>query len=234
MTNKLQDASTGVVDLPDDDANTIERMLDYLYKGTYDDGCALKLSTPIPLPMPRPNITHPSIPPPPLPPKNLPNKTAKTTKTAKTPKPSKGPSGFTPTNRLSQTPIRSPTPASIITPCPTPPPRPASPVPLSDALLSNVLVYILAEKYEIPTLKMLAARKYEKVMPLEWDNVYGSFIASLSLMYAQTPATDRVLKDIAVAFVHTKAGELAEKEGFVSFYLFLFLIWSRAMMGMQS
>jgi hypothetical protein len=116
---------------------------------------------------------------------------------------------------------RPSTPATTTSSSSTPPLSTVSPFAApSSVLLSNALVYVLAEKYNIPTLKRLAAQKYEKVLPQEWDNVSSSLIKSLSLMYSQTAASDRMLKDIAVGFAHSKAKDLAEKEEFVRLPVF--------------
>ncbi|KAL8748348.1 MAG: hypothetical protein Q9184_007371 [Pyrenodesmia sp. 2 TL-2023] len=62
------------------------------------------------------------------------------------------------------------------------------------ALMNNVLVYALAEKYDIQSLKDLAKEKFELRSATPWEE--DNLIAVAELVYTATPATDRGLRDV--------------------------------------
>jgi hypothetical protein len=81
-------------------------------------------------------------------------------------------------------------------------------------LLTLVLqAYIIADKYDIPSLKEVARAKYEHIVEKNWED--ASFIWSLKWMYDKTPQSDRALKDIAIKTAAAHAAELMATKGFV-------------------
>ncbi|KAL8734282.1 MAG: hypothetical protein Q9181_003249 [Wetmoreana brouardii] len=62
------------------------------------------------------------------------------------------------------------------------------------APLNNVLVYALAEKYDIQTLKILSQAKFRSCSQEEWND--DDILTVLQLIYETTPGTDRGLRDI--------------------------------------
>lgn len=63
-------------------------------------------------------------------------------------------------------------------------------------LLLNVKLYIMADRYDVQPLKVLAKTKYEQIIGNAWNDV--SFAASLKMLYDETLESDRLMKDIAV------------------------------------
>ncbi|KAL8920631.1 MAG: hypothetical protein Q9208_006113 [Pyrenodesmia sp. 3 TL-2023] len=64
------------------------------------------------------------------------------------------------------------------------------------ALTNNVLVYALAEKYDIQPLKDLAKEKFELRSATPWED--DDLVAVTELVHNVTPATDRGLRDLTV------------------------------------
>lgn len=60
--------------------------------------------------------------------------------------------------------------------------------------LNNVLVYAVADKYDIPELKELAKRKFHALMKDEWSDV--EFEAVRDAIFGTTPSQDKGLRDI--------------------------------------
>lgn len=85
----------------------------------------------------------------------------------------------------------------------------------SQALITAVKVYIIADKYDITPLKLLSKKKYETLLPLHWNS--NSFTESLRLIYYETPEGDRLLKDVAINFAGGKCRELMDRGEYVSF-----------------
>jgi ribosomal protein S27AE len=84
----------------------------------------------------------------------------------------------------------------------------------SKALVTAVKVYIIADKYDIPPLKLLSATKYRALLPLHWNS--NSFTESLQIIFNGTTENDRLLKDVAVNFAGRKSKELMDRGEFVS------------------
>jgi hypothetical protein len=76
----------------------------------------------------------------------------------------------------------------------------------SQDLIVHTGVYISAEKWDIPALKKLAAKKFEDALPLEGKT--SSFAESLCLMFEETPENDRLLKHVALKFAGNNYKEL--------------------------
>lgn len=65
-------------------------------------------------------------------------------------------------------------------------------------LIVNTKIYICAEKWDIPKLKTLSAKKFKAHLAREGNS--SSFSSSLGLMYEETPENDRLLKDVAIKY----------------------------------
>ena len=70
----------------------------------------------------------------------------------------------------------------------------------------NVLVYAMAEKFQIPPLKKLAAQKFEKLIGTQWDR--DTFPAIIRAVYESTPRGDRGLRDVVVKTVAAHTAQL--------------------------
>lgn len=81
------------------------------------------------------------------------------------------------------------------------------------ALLLNARIYVIAELYDVPSLKELAKEKYAELVPTEWNN--PTFVATLKLMYENTPESDRWLKDVAINAAADNVRELVDCGEFV-------------------
>ena len=91
-----------------------------------------------------------------------------------------------------------------------------------ETLLNHTKVYIIANKYDIQELKLVAAFKFgESLIALSKlpGPALGSstYIPALRLMYDETPESDRILKDSAVKFAVEQAKKLVGVEGFAKF-----------------
>jgi len=62
-------------------------------------------------------------------------------------------------------------------------------------------------------LKTLAKEKYKSAVSTAWN--YSSFISSLKLLYAETPESDRLLKDVAIQAAADHVEELVKSSDFV-------------------
>jgi len=79
-------------------------------------------------------------------------------------------------------------------------------------LLSSPPCYIIADKYDVPSLKELAKSKYKTALAAEWNN--PSFATSLRLMYEGTAESDRALKHIAICAASSHLKELRDRGEF--------------------
>jgi len=81
------------------------------------------------------------------------------------------------------------------------------------SLLANAKVYIIADRYDIPDLKLAAMKKYQAAEPTEWNST--SFSASMQLVYDNTPETGTLRAVIAnTAASHIR--ELVDRGEFVT------------------
>ncbi len=85
-----------------------------------------------------------------------------------------------------------------------PPVSPSEKVSLS-ALLNNVLVYALAEKYDIQPLKEVAHQKFKHRAAYEWFD--EEIVTVLREVYAATPANDTLLRNA----IHEVCDRYADK-----------------------
>jgi hypothetical protein len=74
----------------------------------------------------------------------------------------------------------------------------------ASSLLVNAKAYIIADKYNIQLLKEWAVTKYKEVLMETWNST--SFIESATLVFENTPESDRMLREVII----WKAGENAK------------------------
>lgn len=86
--------------------------------------------------------------------------------------------------------------------------------PQTDLLMQSVKIYVIGEKYDIPTLKHYAKWKFDDAMSSKWNA--KSFAAALKLMYEETPDKDRLLKDMAIEVAGYRMKELLATEDFAA------------------
>jgi len=80
-------------------------------------------------------------------------------------------------------------------------------------ILGHAKVYVIADRYNIPDLKLAAMKKYQAVEPIEWNST--SFSASIQLVYESTLEPDALRAVIAKAAAsHMK--ELVNRGEFVA------------------
>ncbi|QSZ32609.1 hypothetical protein DSL72_002188 [Monilinia vaccinii-corymbosi] len=84
--------------------------------------------------------------------------------------------------------------------------------PARGRLLVNAMVYVLADKYDVPALQARARDKYEEALATAWDPL--SFVASLELAYEQLPETDTRLTALALRAAGQHVRELGGCEEF--------------------
>jgi len=180
----FKEAVERVYTLDDDNLDIVAKMMDYLYKGDYDDE------------QPQPTLTN-SEPAP----------------------PARGfgslfgaPSEWPPAEEAPPHEAEDLSPPSE-----APPPEQANPeessispytekrlghlendssddVSHKSPLQINAEVYVLADKYDLQQLKVLAASKYQKIAPSSWDS--PGFRKSTQTVYENTMESDRLLRDI--------------------------------------
>ncbi|KAL8749687.1 MAG: hypothetical protein Q9184_006712, partial [Pyrenodesmia sp. 2 TL-2023] len=157
------EAHDGVIDLSADDLDTVKRVLSYLYTADYYD------EDPVATPS-LPSRSH----------------TPTTDDGAVSPT---FPSVFINVpNRKIQTPepLGATNPKEIAAPSTSPEQASLA------ALLNNVLVYALAEKYDIQPLKGFAHQKFQNRAAYKWAS--EDIITVLQEVYAATPANDTLLR----------------------------------------
>ena len=84
------------------------------------------------------------------------------------------------------------------------PPRPNA--------VTDVKVYVIGDKYNIPGLRKLAGYKYEIGLGRDMQD----FILSLEVLYENTVASDRLLKRNAMNVVGRDVGKLINDESFTA------------------
>lgn len=158
-----QEAHDGVIDLSADDLDTVKRVLSYLYTADYYDEDPLAVPT-------------------------LSSRSHTPATDDGAPFPTFPSASINVRKRKIQTP--EPRAATDLKEIAAPSTSPQE-VSLS-ALLNNVLVYALAEKYDIQPLKGFAYQKFQNRAAYKWDA--EDIITVLQQVYAATPANDTLLR----------------------------------------
>ena len=77
-------------------------------------------------------------------------------------------------------------------------------------LVVNSLVYAIADKYEILSLKDAAKKKTAELVEKEWNE--DSFLTALAIVWTTTPQCDRGLRDLFVPVICEHKKELIAKK----------------------
>lgn len=92
-------------------------------------------------------------------------------------------------------------------------PNSASKKPSDGRLVTNSLVYALADKYEIWSLKEVAKQKIAKLIDEEWND--DSFLAALEIVWTSTPQSDRGLRELFIPVLSEHKKDLITKEMYI-------------------
>ncbi|KAK7177377.1 BTB/POZ domain-containing protein, partial [Paraphaeosphaeria sporulosa] len=79
-------------------------------------------------------------------------------------------------------------------------------------MVFNVKVYSIAEKYDIPALKLLAKQKLQKTAEICWD--MDDFPHAVAEIYASTPSADQSLRQLSTEISCDHIKQLLAKQGF--------------------
>lgn len=80
-------------------------------------------------------------------------------------------------------------------------------------LITNAKVYILGDKYDIPSLKKVAARKYREILKDRWNN--ETFAESAAIVYENIIGDEDELKDAIVEVARANISHLLDRGEFV-------------------
>ena len=83
----------------------------------------------------------------------------------------------------------------------------------SGRLVINCLVYAIADKYEIWSLKDVAKQKTAELVGKEWKD--DNFLVALETAWTTTPQSDRGLRDLFIPLLCTNMTELIKKEPYM-------------------
>ncbi|KAF4541509.1 BTB/POZ domain containing protein [Lasiodiplodia theobromae] len=89
-------------------------------------------------------------------------------------------------------------------------PSSSSPSRNEDAMIFHVHMYAVGEIYDIPSLKALAARNFDR----DVDHAFPRFPAAVRAIYETTPDSDRGLRDRALRVCAAHAAELLANPAF--------------------
>jgi hypothetical protein len=82
------------------------------------------------------------------------------------------------------------------------------------SLLVNAKTYIIADKYNIQSLKEWAVTKYKEVLPVTWNST--SFVESARLIIENTPESDLMLREVIVRKAAENATDLFDRGEFTA------------------
>ena len=83
----------------------------------------------------------------------------------------------------------------------------------SVSLLINAKIYIIADKYNIHSLKEWAVTKYKEVLLATWNST--SFVESARLIYENTLDDDRMLREVIIQKASENVKALFDRGEFV-------------------
>jgi hypothetical protein len=98
------------------------------------------------------------------------------------------------------------------------PQTPATPPVNPENLLTLAAIYIVADKYDVQPLKVLAKTKYESILATAWNT--KQFVESLEMIYDGLPEMSEpdMLRDLAIKTAATHAKELMDREEFMTLF----------------
>ncbi|KAH8776073.1 hypothetical protein F5882DRAFT_253047, partial [Hyaloscypha sp. PMI_1271] len=79
---------------------------------------------------------------------------------------------------------------------------------VSNALHTNIALYIVSDKFDVTALKTLAKENYEKTVSASWNCIL--FTSSLRLLYAGTAKNGRLFKGVATNAAANHVEELVK------------------------
>lgn len=80
-------------------------------------------------------------------------------------------------------------------------------------LITNATVYILADKYDVQSLKKVAAHKYAEMVKDRWSN--ETFVESARLVYDNIIANNDILKEVIIEAMHSNLSMLMDRGDFL-------------------
>ncbi|EHK49218.1 hypothetical protein TRIATDRAFT_315549 [Trichoderma atroviride IMI 206040] len=179
LKGDFKEAQSGIITIEQFDAETVRRMVEYLYTGDYDQikaksnaATSVALTTPT---------------------------TAASTASSTTPSTA---ASITPSTAFSTTPSTTPSGASSIAPSITSSTTPA--LLVTNGTLQHVQVNAIADYYEVPGLAQLANRKIQQTYLASWD--LNAFVASAKA--AINDSGDKSLHNMMALFTAQKLKEL--------------------------
>lgn len=81
-------------------------------------------------------------------------------------------------------------------------------------MLACTKAYIMADKFNVPGLKTLAATKFTTAIATEWNT--EGLSTAIELIYNQIPENDRILKDVVLKVISEHVKELVDRGEFAS------------------
>jgi len=239
-----KESSTGEIDLEDDDPQIVGFMLEYFYKSDVSIDANIGTSkNPIDLESaPQNSAPPPSLMETRLFPRQYPggpyinvnqmnNAVYPVSNPVNNPVNTSAPPlsfGYQPVVQLTQGPYSIPShnsfsPASFTNPFnvqPEPsfldnPPPPVIPPVSPQNLVTLAAIYVVAEKYDVQPLKVLAKTKYESILATAWNT--KEFVESLELIYDGLPEMSEPdsLRDLAIKTAAAHAKALMDREDFM-------------------
>ncbi|KAG4433159.1 hypothetical protein IFR05_011372 [Cadophora sp. M221] len=82
-----------------------------------------------------------------------------------------------------------------------------------ESLVFNVKMYVVADKYDIPGLKCLAKKKFEKAVKLFWNST--GFSEAAKFLWENTVEWDRDLRDVVIKSAASNIETLLDRGEFV-------------------
>lgn len=80
-------------------------------------------------------------------------------------------------------------------------------------LLIHAKIYIIADKYDIDPLKIMAASRYQKALGFGWDD--SAFLRTVELIYDNTVESDRLLRDVVARYINDHLAALLKQKEFI-------------------
>jgi len=91
------------------------------------------------------------------------------------------------------------------------------PIATTHPIVFNTTVYLIADQYDIPSLKQLAKTKFRSVVNQPWDSVtFTAFIEATEVLWENTVHSDRLLRDFVVEIAVSRLDALLIEPTFVA------------------
>ncbi|KAH8650977.1 hypothetical protein BGZ60DRAFT_534153 [Tricladium varicosporioides] len=83
-------------------------------------------------------------------------------------------------------------------------------------LVTSAKLYILGDKYDIPSFKNLASYKYKDIVKDRWN--HDTFAESDKIIYENIVRDEDVLKDVIIKAAHANMSQLLDRGEFVNLH----------------